>query len=131
MSELKVYYATYATNYLVSGLYDKSIQVLDINEKVIVNKFDVSNGGHLNYVHLLEPIGNRFIATVAQTEEIKIWDIVNGELKYTFNKTNQGHTVYIEVLFPFGDDLLASGSRDSSIKIWNVREGKLLYTFDE
>ena len=90
MSELKVYYATYATNYLVSGLYDKSIQVLDINEKVIVNKFDVSNGGHLNYVHLLEPIGNRFIATVAQTEEIKIWDIVNGELKYTFNKTNQG-----------------------------------------
>jgi WD40 repeat protein len=92
--------------------------------------FNVSNGGHTDYIRILLELENGLLASGSWDETIKIWDPIQGKLKYTFGKSNGGHTDKVYCLALLENGYLASGSFDKTVKIWDITQGKLKFTFD-
>ena len=119
-------------NLLVSGSYDNTINVWDVNLGTLKYSFNSSKNGHSKEIFALAAINDDLFASGSFDNTIKVWDVKTGELKFTFDSSKGGHSNYVLSLTGIDNrSLLASGSLDKSIKIWNCSSGELIYTLDE
>jgi len=111
---------------IVSGSYDKTVKIWDINTghctKVIpvhtMSCIKDTLDGHSNWVLCLDVIGDTIVSG-CKDKTIKIWNMRTGQCEKTLN----GHTYSVTCLEIAGSTIV-SGSQDKTIKIWSMETGE-------
>ena len=97
---------------LVSGSYDNTIRIWDINDKIgneqVINESE-------RILSLLEFEKNKILSGTGDNS-INLWDLENPEQKiFSF----KGHELWVNALVKCDSNCFASASNDSKIKIWD------------
>lgn len=97
---------------LVSGSYDNTIRIWDINDRIgneqVINETE-------RILSLLEFEKNKILSGTGDNS-INLWDLENPEQKiYSF----KGHELWVNALVKCDSNCFASASNDSKIKIWD------------
>ncbi|ORX53227.1 WD40 repeat-like protein [Hesseltinella vesiculosa] len=115
-----VYSVHYHPNegHLVSGGYDKTVKMFDVNSGSIVKTF----AGHQLAVTktIVNPLGNLIISG-SKDNTVKFWDIVSGLCIKTLS-SHLGEVTSVEM--NSSGTLLLTCSKDNSNRLWDVRSGK-------
>jgi WD40 repeat protein len=100
---------------LVTGGYDKTIRLFDVNTGAVVKSFQ----GHQLAVSktIFNPLGNLIISG-SKDNTIKFWDIVSGLCIRTIT-SHLGEVTSVEM--NSSGTLLLSSSKDNSNRLWDVR----------
>ena len=126
---------------LLSGAWDNSMFLWDLNNDSILYKFD-------NHSDMIWDVTfssqEQYIASASWDASINIWDIESRKLVHKFKHaqkftSTQTKPFYQEriapnmincVAFSPDDSYLASGSSDGMIRIWDLQSGELTETID-
>ena len=106
---------------LVSGSYDNTIRIWDINERsgneLIINETE-------RILSLLEFEKNKILSGTGDNS-INLWDLENPEkMIYSF----KGHELWVNALVKCDSNYFASASNDSKIKIWDYYKRECIST---
>jgi WD40 repeat protein len=107
---------------LISGSWDKTIKIWDINLGECINKLT----GHDNFISalLMDEISEKLVSG-SWDKTIKVWDTKTGKCL----KTLREHTDNISSLLLYKDGKkIISGSWDKTIKVWDIKTGECLKT---
>ncbi|CDS02671.1 hypothetical protein LRAMOSA00076 [Lichtheimia ramosa] len=112
-----VYSARYHPHqdYIVTGGYDKSVRLYDINTGAVIKTFQ----GHQLAVTktIFNPLGN-LVVSGSKDNTIKFWDIVSGLCIRTIS-SHLGEVTSVEM--NSSGTYLLSSSKDNSNRLWDVR----------
>ncbi|KAI7862456.1 WD40-repeat-containing domain protein [Spinellus fusiger] len=102
-------------NHVVTGGYDKSVRLYDINTGTVVKTFM----GHQLAVTktIFNPLGNLVISG-SKDNTIKFWDIVSGLCIRTIS-SHLGEVTSVDI--NSSGTMLLSSSKDNSNRLWDVR----------
>lgn len=95
--------------YLITGLFDGTINVWDVETGVLVRSLK----GHIKAVSGLKFDGHKLISG-SYDRTVRVWNYKTGECISTF----RGHEDEVTCL-DFEDKLIASGSADHNIRVWD------------
>ena len=106
---------------LVSGSYDNTIRIWDINDRIgneqVINETE-------RILSLLEFEKNKILSGTGDNS-INLWDLENPEQKiYSF----KGHELWVNALVKCDSNCFASASNDSKIKIWDYYKRECVST---
>ena len=106
---------------LVTGSYDNTIRIWDINDKngeeQVINETE-------RVLSLLEFEKNKILSGTGDNS-INLWDIENPDkIIYSF----KGHELWVNALVKCDDNTFASASNDSKIKIWDYYKRECIST---
>ena len=106
---------------LVSGSYDNTIRIWDINDKIgneqVINETE-------RILSLLEFEKNKILSGTGDNS-INLWDLENPEQKiFSF----KGHELWVNALVKCDSNCFASASNDSKIKIWDYYKRECIST---
>lgn len=113
-------------NYLVSGSYDKTINVLSLlkNQEKSIKKLT----GHFNYISSLININDELFAS-GSFMRIKIWSVTKDfECIMTLKNNLTMCYVYLNL---FKNDFMVSRSNREEFKVWDLKTYDCLYTYNE
>ena len=108
----------------VSGSYDKTIRVWDINSGQCI----LTLRGHTNGVSAvtITPDGTKIISA-SHDKTLKVWDINSGQCILTL----RGHTNGVSAVTITPDGTKAvSGSKDGDLIVWDLNSGKKVQIMD-
>ena len=106
---------------LVSGSYDNTIRIWDINDKIgneqVINESE-------RILSLLEFEKNKILSGTGDNS-INLWDLENPSEKiFSF----KGHELWVNALVKCDSNCFASASNDSKIKIWDYYKRECIST---
>ena len=109
---------------VVSGSYDNSIKVWDVNSGDCLRTLD----GHSNWVNAVAlSADGRTVVSGSYDNSIKVWDLNSGDCLRTLG----GHSSGVSAVALSADGrTVVSGSSDNSIKVWDLNSGDFLRTLD-
>ncbi|KAI9014672.1 WD40-repeat-containing domain protein [Gaertneriomyces semiglobifer] len=104
-----------AGRHIVSGGYDKTVRLYDIERQTVVKTFS----GHQLSVSktIFNPLGN-LIVTGSKDNTIKFWDITSGLCIRTIS-SHLGEVTSVDL--SSNGSLLLSSSKDNSNRLWDIR----------
>jgi len=106
--------------YIVSGSYDNTIKLWDIETGRLIRNFS----GNFYYILSVafSPSGNQIISS-SMDNTLKLWDVETGREIKTFS----GHTEYVNsVAFSPDGKYVLSGSDDHTIILWDVETALII-----
>jgi hypothetical protein len=108
---------------IVSGSWDKTIKVWELNTGRLLNTLEVSSP----VTSVAISSDNSKIASGSWDKTIKVWELNTGRLLNTFEGRSFGVT---SVAISSDNSKIASTSSDNTIKVWDLHTGRLLNTFE-
>lgn len=96
--------------YLMTGLYDKTIKVWDVNSGELLNTLE----GHTAGLRALV-FDDQKLITAGLDHSVKVWNYHTGVCIATY----RGHLDGV-ILVDFVDKVIVSGSADHTVKVWHV-----------
>ncbi len=101
---------------LVSGSYDNTIKVWDINAGNKRYSFERRNGGHSDYVRTLTRLdkSSNIVVSGSKDGQIKLWDIESGRLMNTLSASKS----WISSIAVIDYNYFVTGSFDNAVKCW-------------
>ncbi len=111
-------------NYIVTGSFDKSFSVLEINSGNLFRNFI----GHTDVVSSFDfsPDG-KTVVSGSWDGNVCIWDMISG---FQLKKINPNQGLIHSVCFSNYGKYFFTGGSDGTIKMWNTDSGKLLKSFE-
>ncbi len=115
-------------DYIVSGSYDKTLIIWDINKGTQLMKLK----GHTSPVKCVTKISNNCIVSGSFDKTLRVWNIISKRKIYnTLFKSRtlmilKGHTSLVTCVTKLSDDRIVSGSEDTTLIIWDINTGKIL-----
>jgi WD40 repeat protein len=131
-------------HYIVSGSYDGSIAIWDIEDKKCFHLFEKAHSSAVNSVAVVTIVtgegenkknNKQCIVSGSDSNSIFIWDIEDKKLLHRFNDAHSGPVLSVAVVTGEGinkknnKQYILSGSSDKSIAIWDIEDNKILHRF--
>ncbi len=109
--------------YIVTGSWDNSAKVWDVQSGQAVIKLQ---GGHRGYVNSVSfSPDNKMVLTGSDDMTAKLWDIETGEVIQTYS----GHTGRVrEAIFSPDGQKILTVSNDRTARLWDVKTGQQIGT---
>jgi WD40 repeat protein len=106
--------------HIVSGSYDKSVQVWDASMGKMLKVLEGHTGSVTSIAFSSD---DRRIVSGSHDKSVQVWDASTGEML----KVPEGHIDYVtSVVFSSDDRRIVSGSDNNSVWVWDVSTGGVI-----
>ena len=103
---------------IVSGSWDKTLRVWDLDKQEYDDGFVRVLTGHSNEVYSVTQLTDSRIVSGSEDTTLRVWDLDKQEHEDGYVRVLTGHTRYVTSVTQLSDGKIVSASGDNTLRVW-------------